>query len=191
MFSFGTANHENEPSRPISSAVFVRGVVLGTDASNRLQHCGPGVFGRRDVSSEHCAGAHTDEGRVRNIRVVLFGVHISGRLAQCGASRGVYNLRFGAVSPEFSCLCLAAMAQQSSASTGNRRRADAFVERAGLDCASVGFAHRSGAGARLWSSADSLVCAANVLYAAQTGPGGQIFSSLLRALRGIVMAVTA
>src|SRR2546425_8590466 len=74
MFSFGTANHENEPGRPISSAVFVRSVVLGADASNRLQHCGPGVFGRRDVSSEHCAGAHTDEGRVRNIRVVLFGV---------------------------------------------------------------------------------------------------------------------
>src|SRR5207245_9099229 len=136
-------------------------------------------------------GAHTDEGRVRNIRVVLFGVHISDRLAQCGASRGVYDLRFGAVSPEFSCLCLAAVAQQSSACAGSRRSADAFVRRAGLDRAYAGFAHGSGAGARLRSSADSLVCAANVLYAAQTAPGGQIFSSLLRALRGIVMAVTA
>src|SRR5229473_5749399 len=164
MFSRAKTNHENEPSKSIGSIVFVRNVFLGADTSNGVQSCGPGIFRRGDVSRERGAGAHADEGRIRNIRVVLFGVHISGRVAQCGGSRSVYDLWFGAVSPEFSGLCLAVVAQQSSAGAWSGGSADAVVGLAVLDCACAGFAHRSGTGAGLRNSADGFVCTANVLY---------------------------
>src|SRR5882724_11119298 len=77
-FSMVTTKNENEPSKPVRSGVSVRSDFLGASASNRLQHCRPRLFGRWDVSREHCAGSHTDERRVRDFCVVLFGVHISG-----------------------------------------------------------------------------------------------------------------
>src|SRR5258708_38641819 len=84
MSSLAATITKNEPCKPMESVVFVWSVFLAADASNRVQYCGPGIFRRRDVSRECGAGAHANEGRVRNIRIVLFGVHISGRVAQCG-----------------------------------------------------------------------------------------------------------
>src|SRR5260370_5399722 len=113
MSSLAATITKNEPGKPMESVVFVWSVFLGADASNRVQYCGPGIFRRRDVSRECGAGAHAIEGRVRNIRIVLFGVHISGRVAQCGGSRNGYALWFGAVSPEVSGLCLAVLGEQT------------------------------------------------------------------------------
>src|SRR5260370_14683147 len=191
MSSLAATKTKNEPCKPMESVVFVWSVFLGADASNRVQYCGPGIFRRRDVSRECGACEHANEGRVRNIRIVLFGVHISGRVAQCGGSRSVYDLWFGAVPPEFSGLCLAVVAQQSSAGAWSGGSADAVVGLAVLDCACAGFAHRSGTGAGLRNSADGFVCTANVLYAAQTGPGGEIFSGVLPSFPARLLAVIA
>src|SRR5260370_19050917 len=114
MSSLAATITKNEPCKPMESVVFVWSVFLGADASNRVQYCGPGIFRRRDVSRECGAGAHANEGRVRNIRIVLFGVHISGRVAQCGGSRSVFDLWVGAGSPGCFRLCLAVVGHPSS-----------------------------------------------------------------------------
>src|SRR5260370_465814 len=93
MSSLAATITKNEPCKPMESVVFVWSVFLGADASNRVQYCGPGIFRRRDVSRECGAGAHAIEGRVRNIRIVLFGVPISGRVAQCEYSVLFLRLR--------------------------------------------------------------------------------------------------
>src|SRR5260370_8442772 len=99
MSSLAATITKNEPCKPMESVVFVWSVFLAADASNRVQYCGPGIFRRRDVSRECGAGAHAIEGRVRNIRIVLFGVHISGRVAQCGGCLRWYDFWFAAGSP--------------------------------------------------------------------------------------------
>src|SRR5258708_15565721 len=99
MSSLAATITKNEPCKPMESVVFVWSVFLGADASNRVQYCGPGIFRRRDVSRECGAGAHANEGRVRNIRIVLFGVHISGRVAQCGGFSKGYLFLVWAVTP--------------------------------------------------------------------------------------------
>src|SRR5258708_18541281 len=135
MFSPEKTNHENEPSKAIGSAVFVRNVFLGADASNRVRYCGPGIFCRRDVSRERGVGAHANKGRVRDIRVVLFGVHISGGVAQCGGSRSVYDLWVGAGSPAFFRFFLAALGPPFSGGAWTTPPSYAFFVQSRFDLA--------------------------------------------------------
>src|SRR5258708_16856168 len=114
MSSLAATITKNEPCKPMESVVFVWSVFLGADASNRVQYCGPGIFRRRDVSRECGAGAHANEGRVRNIRIVLFGVHISGRVAQCGGFSDVSPFLVRAVPPRFFRFFLGSLAPHTS-----------------------------------------------------------------------------